>query len=130
MRVYDQLQELFAVKANGEVIAEAMRILSCGLKISQNSDEKGMSLAYGRALETVSVGSLMETVKRILRGEVKTISETFFPSTCELVRLCRDLEGSLLTTASLVRKAVLNTQAKALKEQERGENVIPFTKTG
>ncbi|WP_194284866.1 hypothetical protein [Bartonella sp. WD16.2] len=129
LKAYERLQELFAVKADGEVIAEAMRILSCGLKISQNSDDEGMSLAYGMALETVSQWALMETVKRILRGEVKTVSETFFPSTCELVRLCRDLEEGLLTTARLVRKTVLNTRAKALKEQERGGNVIPLTKT-
>ncbi|MGL2349661.1 hypothetical protein ACOWKN_06215 [Helicobacter pylori] len=127
LRAYDQFQELFAVKADGEVIAEAIRILSCGLKISQNSDDEGMSLAYGMALETVSKWALMETVKRILRGEVKTISDTFFPSTCEFVRLCRDLEEGLLTTASLVHKAVVNTRAKA---QERRENVIPLTKTG
>ncbi|EJF90959.1 hypothetical protein, partial [Bartonella melophagi] len=94
-----------------------------------NSDDEGMSLAYGMALETVSKWSLMETVKRILRGEVKTISETFFPSTCEFVRLCRDLEESLLTTASLVRKAVVNTRTKALKEKGRRENIIPLTKT-
>ncbi|WP_246786326.1 hypothetical protein [Bartonella taylorii] len=113
----DQLHELFSVKANKEDIAKAIRMLSCGLKISQQADHEGMALTYGMVLESVSAWSLMKTVKRILCDEVEGLSDTFFPSTRELVRLCRDLENSLLTKANLVRKAVLNTREKKAERQ-------------
>ncbi|WP_194284852.1 hypothetical protein [Bartonella sp. WD16.2] len=74
LRAYDQLQELFAVKADGEVIAEAMRIFSCGLKISQNSDEEGMSLAYGMALEGVSSWVLQTATKGALKGKAEGLT--------------------------------------------------------
>ncbi|WP_082911291.1 hypothetical protein [Bartonella doshiae] len=124
---YDQLQELFAMKASKEDIAKAVRMLSCGLKISQQSDYEGMALTYGMVLENVSAWSLMTAVKRILCDEIDGLSDTFFPSTRELVRLCRDLENSLLTKANLVRKAVLNTREKLLKEQAAKEHSKPLT---
>ncbi|WP_345096156.1 hypothetical protein [Bartonella acomydis] len=113
----DQLQELFTVKASKEDIAKAIRMLSCGLKISQQSDHEGMALTYGMVLENISSWSLMATVKRILCDEIDGLSDTFFPSTRELVRLCRNLENDLLTKANLVRKAVLRSHEKQLKEQ-------------
>ncbi|WP_455466819.1 hypothetical protein [Bartonella sp. B39] len=123
----DQLHELFAVKASKEDIAKAIRMLSCGLKISQQADHEGMALTYGMVLESVSAWSLMKTIKRILCDEVEGLSDTFFPSTRELVRLCRDLENILLTKANLVRKAVLNTREKRLKEKALRENSRPLT---
>ncbi|WP_375615096.1 MULTISPECIES: hypothetical protein [unclassified Bartonella] len=60
-------------------------------------------------------------VKRILCDEVEDLSDTFFPSTRELVRLCRDLENSLLAKANLVHKAVLNTHEKKLKKGNERE---------
>ncbi|MBX4335670.1 hypothetical protein [Bartonella raoultii] len=117
----DQLQELFAVKASKEDIGKAIRMLSCGLKISQQSDHEGMALTYGMALEKVSAWSLMTAVKRILCDEIDGLSDTFFPSTRELVRLCRDLEDNLLRQANIVRKAVLNSREKALKAQEASD---------
>ncbi|WP_246350205.1 hypothetical protein [Bartonella fuyuanensis] len=123
----DQLQELFSVKASKEDIAKALRMLSCGLKISQQSDHEGMALTYGMVLENVSAWSLMTTVKRILCDDIGGLSDTFFPSTRELVRLCRDLENSLLTKANLVRKAILNTREKLLKGQEAKEHFSPLT---
>ncbi|WP_244595360.1 hypothetical protein [Candidatus Bartonella washoeensis] len=122
----DQLQELFSVKASKEDIAKALRMLSCGLKISQQADHAGMALTYGMVLENVSAWSLMTTVKRILCDEIEGLSDTFFPSTRELVRLCHDLENRLLTKASLVRKAVLNTRAKRLKEKAAREHFSPL----
>ncbi|MCZ2159283.1 hypothetical protein NPX99_08550, partial [Bartonella sp. 220] len=77
----DQLHELFAVKASKEDIAKAIRMLSCGLKISQQTDHEGMALTYGMVLENVSSWSLITTVKRILCDEVEGLSDTFFPST-------------------------------------------------
>ncbi len=123
----DQLHELFSVKASKEDIAKAIRMLSCGLKISQQADHEGMALTYGMVLESVSAWSLMKTVKRILCDEVEGLSDTFFPSTRELVRLCRDLENSLLTKANLVRKAVLNTREKRLKDKAAREHSRPLT---
>ncbi|MBB5074485.1 hypothetical protein HNQ69_001637 [Bartonella callosciuri] len=123
----DQLHELFSVKAGKEDIAKALRMLSCGLKIAQQADHEGMALTYGMVLENVSAWSLMTTVKRILCDEIDCLSDTFFPSTRELVRLCRDLENSLLTKANLVRKAVLNTREKRMKEKEARENFKPLT---
>ncbi|WP_375649470.1 hypothetical protein [Bartonella sp. MU70NMGDW] len=123
----DQLHELFSVKASKEDIAKAIRMLSCGLKISQQADHEGMALTYGMVLENVYAWSLMKTVKRILCDEVEGLSDTFFPSTRELVRLCRDLENSLSTKANLVRKAVLNTRKKRLKEKAMRENSRPLT---
>ncbi|MET3559778.1 hypothetical protein ABID39_000455 [Bartonella japonica] len=123
----DQLQELFAVKASKEEIAKALRMLSCGLKISQQSDHEGMALTYGMVLENVSAWSLMTTVKRILCDEIDGLSDTFFPSTRELVRLCRDLENDLLRKANLVRKAILNTRERLLKEQAAKEPSKPLT---
>lgn len=123
----DQLQELFAVKASKEDIAKAIRMLSCGLKISQQADHEGMALTYGMVLENVSAWSLMTTVKRILCDEIDGLSDTFFPSTRELVRLCRDLENNLLTKANLVRKAILNTREQQLKEQASIELSKPIT---
>lgn len=123
----DQLQELFAVKASKEDIAKAIRMLSCGLKISQQADHEGMALTYGMVLENVSAWSLMTTVKRILCDEIDGLSGTFFPSTRELVRLCRDLENNLLTKANLVRKAILNTREQQLKEQASIELSKPIT---
>ncbi|MCZ2158841.1 hypothetical protein NPX99_06100 [Bartonella sp. 220] len=125
----DQLHELFSVKASKEDIAKAIRMLSCGLKISQQADHEGMALTYGMVLESVSAWSLMTTVKRILCDEVEGLSDTFFPSTGELVRLCRDLESDLLTKANLVRKAVLNTREKAEKEKAEKEQFRPLTFT-
>lgn len=123
----DQLQELLAVKASKEDIAKAIRMLSCGLKISQQSDHEGMALTYGMVLENISAWSLMTTVKRILCDEIDGLSDTFFPSTRELVRLCRDLENSLLTKANLVRKALLNTRERLLKERAAREPSKPLT---
>ncbi|WP_234924863.1 hypothetical protein [Bartonella vinsonii] len=123
----DQLHELFSVKASKEDIAKAIRMLSCGLKISQQADHEGMALTYGMVLESVSAWSLMKTVKRILCDEVEGLSDTFFPSTRELVRLCRDLETNLLNKANVVRKAVLNTREKRLKEKAMRENSKPLT---
>ncbi|VEJ46149.1 Uncharacterised protein [Bartonella vinsonii] len=102
-------------------------MLSCGLKISQQADHEGMALTYGMVLESVSAWSLMKTVKRILCDEVEGLSDTFFPSTRELVRLCRDLETNLLNKANVVRKAVLNTREKRLKEKAMRENSKPLT---
>ncbi|WP_455475006.1 hypothetical protein [Bartonella sp. B30(2025)] len=127
LEAYDQLRELFAVKAEKEDIAKAIRMLSCGLKIAQNADHEGIALTYGMVLENVSAWSLMKTVKRILCDEIDGLSDTFFPSTRELVRLCRDLEASLLTRASVVRKAVLNTRKKTMKEKIAREHSRPFT---
>ncbi len=123
----DQLQELFAVKASKENIAKAIRMLSCGLKISQQSDHEGMALTYGMVLENISAWLLMTTVKRILCDEIDGLSDTFFPSTRELVRLCRDLENDLLRKANLIRKAILNTREKLLKEQAARESSKPLT---
>ncbi|MBB5074496.1 hypothetical protein HNQ69_001648 [Bartonella callosciuri] len=123
----DQLQELFAVKARKEDIAKALRMLSCGLKIAQQADHEGMALTYGMVLENVSAWSLMKTVKRILCDEIDCLSDTFFPSTRELVRLCRDLENSLLIKANLVRKAVLNSREKRMKEKTAKEHFRPLT---
>lgn len=124
---YDQLQELFAEKASKEDIAKAIRMLSCGLKISQQADYEGMALTYGMVLENVSAWSLMTAVKRILCDEIECLSDTFFPSTRELVRLCRDLEDNLLRKANLVRKAVLRSREKLLKEQAAREPSKPLT---
>ncbi|WP_336288774.1 hypothetical protein, partial [Bartonella sp. CB60] len=124
LEAYDRLQELFAVKAEKEDIAKAIRMLSCGLKIAQNADHAGIALTYGMVLETVSAWSLMRAVKRILCDEIEGLSDTFFPSTRELVRLCRDIENSLLTKAKVVRKAVLNTRAK---NDEKKEHFRSFT---
>ncbi|WP_375632572.1 hypothetical protein [Bartonella sp. AA74HLJMH] len=123
----DQLQELFAVKAGKEDIAKAIRMLSCGLKIAQQSDHEGMALTYGMVLENVSAWSLMTVVKRILCDEINCLSDTFFPSTRELVRLCRDLENSLLRKANFVRNAVLRFREKELKEQAEKEHSTPIT---
>ncbi len=123
----DQLQELFAVKAGKEDIAKAIRMLSCGLKIAQQSDHEGMALTYGMVLENVSAWSLMTVVKRILCDEINCLSDTFFPSTRELVRLCRDLENSLLRKANFVRNAVLRFREKELKEQAEKEHSSPLT---
>lgn len=124
---YDQLQELFAEKASKKDIAKAIRMLSCGLKISQQADYEGMALTYGMVLENVSAWSLMTAVKRILCDEIECLSDTFFPSTRELVRLCRDLEDNLLRKANLVRKAVLRSREKLLKEQAAREPSKPLT---
>ncbi|WP_375642665.1 MULTISPECIES: hypothetical protein [unclassified Bartonella] len=123
----DQLQELFAVKAGKEDIAKAIRMLSCGLKIAQQSDHEGMALTYGMVLENVSAWSLMTVVKRILCDEINCLSDTFFPSTRELVRLCRDLENDLLRKANFVRNAVLRAREKLLKEQAEKEHSSPLT---
>ncbi|WP_455480495.1 hypothetical protein V3564_02545 [Bartonella sp. B12(2025)] len=123
----DRLQELFAVKAGKEDIAKAIRMLSCGLRISQHSDHEGMALTYGMVLENVSAWSLMQMVKRILCDEIEGLSDTFFPSTRELVRLCRNLESSLLTRASIVRKAVLNTREKTMKAKGERKPLQPLT---
>ncbi|WP_375685820.1 hypothetical protein [Bartonella sp. TT110JLCBS] len=85
-----------------------------------------MALTYEMVLESVSAWSLIKTVKRTLCDEVEGLSDTFFPSTREFVRLCRDLENSLLTKANLVRKAVLNTREKRLKEKAMRENSRPL----
>ncbi|WP_375689874.1 hypothetical protein [Bartonella sp. AP57NXGY] len=61
-----------------------------------------MALTYGMVLESVSAWSLIKTVKQILCDELEGLSDTFFPSTRELVRLCRDLKNSLLTKTNLV----------------------------
>ncbi len=66
-------------------------------------------------------------VKRILCDEVEDLSDTFFPSIRELVRLCHDLENSLLTKANLVRKAVLKNREKRLNEKAMRENSRPLT---
>ncbi|WP_246797499.1 hypothetical protein [Bartonella koehlerae] len=50
----------------------------------------------------------MTTVKRILCDEIEDLSDTFFLSTHEFVKLYRDLESNLLRKASVVRKANLN----------------------
>ncbi|WP_375659042.1 hypothetical protein [Bartonella sp. MR30HLJHH] len=50
----DQLHELFSVKASKEDIAKAIRMPSCGLKISQQTDHEGMVLTYGMVLESIS----------------------------------------------------------------------------
>ncbi|WP_035006688.1 hypothetical protein [Bartonella rochalimae] len=113
------------MKANKEDISKALRMLSCGLKIPQRSDYEGIALAYGMALETVSSWSLMRTVKRILCGEIDGLSDTFFPSTHELVKLCHALENELLSKANLVRKAVMRScergKASPLRLVERLE---------
>ncbi len=130
LEAYDRLQELFAVKADKEDISKALRMLSCGLKIPQRSDYEGIALAYGMALETVSSWSLMRTVKRILCGEIDGLSDTIFPSTRELVKLCHALENELLSKANLVRKAVMKScereKASPLRLVERieAENVL------
>ncbi|WP_375614274.1 hypothetical protein [Bartonella sp. AC151YNML] len=124
---YDQLQELFAVKASKEDIAKAVRMLSCGLKISQQADYEGMALTYGMVLENVSAWSLMTAVKRILCDEIDGLSDTFFPSTRELVRLCRDLEDNLLRKADFVCRVVLRTREQQLKEQAAKEHSKPLT---
>ncbi|MEL6088602.1 hypothetical protein [Bartonella schoenbuchensis] len=51
------------------------------------------------------------------------------PTCAELVSYCQKLESDVLGRVWYVHRAIENTQAKALKEQERRENVIPFTKT-
>ncbi|WP_375618576.1 MULTISPECIES: hypothetical protein [unclassified Bartonella] len=96
-------------------------------KISQQADHEGMALTYGMVLESVSAWSLIKTVKRILCDEVEGLSDTFFPNTRELVKLCRDLENSLLTKTNLVHQAVLNTREKRLKEKAMRENSRPLT---
>ncbi|WP_236095469.1 hypothetical protein [Bartonella henselae] len=118
------------MKANKEDISKALRILSCGLKIQKRSDYEDIALAYGMALETVSSWSLMRTVKRILCGEIDGLSDTFFPSTCELVKLCHALENELLSKANLVRKAVMKSCERGkvsplrLVERIEAENVL------
>ncbi len=115
----DQLHELFSVKASKEDIAKAIRMLPCDLKISQQVDHEGIALTYGMILESVSAWSLIKMIKGILCDEVEGLSDTFFPSTRELVS--RDLENSLLTKANLVHKVVLNTREKKLKKGNKRE---------
>nr|CDP80414.1 hypothetical protein BN1046_01346 [Bartonella schoenbuchensis] len=116
------------MKASDEQIKKAAFFLS-SLRVPANTDPNVVSSSYKLTLKQVSAYALAKAVENILAGQVKEMSKVFMPTCAELVSYCQKLESDVLGRVWYVHKAIENTQAKALKEHERRENVIPFTKT-
>ncbi|ENN93812.1 hypothetical protein m02_08290 [Bartonella bovis m02] len=125
----NRLQRLFSVKASDEQIKKAGFFLS-SLRVPANTDPNAVASSYKLTLKQVSAYALAKAVENILTGQVEGMSKVFMPTCAELVSYCQKIESKVLARAWYVHRAIENTQVKALKKQERGENVIPFTKTG
>ncbi|WP_197684855.1 hypothetical protein [Bartonella sp. WD12.1] len=116
------------MKASDEQIKKAAFLLS-SLRVPANTDPNVVSSSYKLTLKQVSAYALAQAVENILTGQVEGMSKVFMPTCAELVSYCQKLESEVLSRAWYVHRAIENTRAKALKEQEKRENVIPFTKT-
>ncbi|WP_083868399.1 hypothetical protein [Bartonella queenslandensis] len=113
------------MKASVEDIAEALDVLEGGLTVQKVSNAEARAKAYITALNGISLWSLLQAVKNIIRGEAKGMSTTFVPSCADLAQYCRDLESRLYGTAEKVFIAVENTRNLAL-----GGKCISFMRIG
>ncbi|WP_244442392.1 hypothetical protein [Bartonella tribocorum] len=123
--MYQTVQNLLTLKASVEDIAEALDMLESGLTMKKVSNPEARAKAYIAALNGISLWSLLQAVKNLIRGEAKGMSTTFVPSCADLVQYCRDLESRLYGTAEKVFIAVENTRNKAL-----GGKPISFMRIG
>ncbi|WP_273719274.1 hypothetical protein [Bartonella tribocorum] len=113
------------MKASVEDIAEALDMLESGLTMKKVSNPEARAKAYITALNGISLWSLLQAVKNLIRGEAKGMSTTFVPSCADLVQYCRDLESRLYGAAEKVFIAVENTRNLAL-----GGKRISFARIG
>ncbi len=125
LEAYQTVQNLLTLKASVEDIAEALDVLEGGLTMQKVSNAEARAKAYIAALNGISLWSLLQAVKNLIRGEAKGMSTTFVPSCADLAQYCRDLESRLYGAAEKVFIAVENTRNKAL-----GGKRISFMRIG
>ncbi|WP_245410088.1 hypothetical protein [Bartonella tribocorum] len=113
------------MKASVEDIAEALDVLESGLTMQKVSNPEARAKAYITALNGISLWSLLQAVKNLVRGEAKGMSTTFVPSCADLAQYCRTLESGLWGVTKRVFIAVENTRNKAL-----GGKPISFMRIG
>ncbi|UNF39246.1 hypothetical protein [Bartonella krasnovii] len=113
------------MKASVEDIAEALDVLEGGLTMQKVSNAQARAKAYIAALNGISLWSLLQAVKNLIRGEAKGMSTMFAPSCADLAQYCRDLENGLSGAAEKVFIAIENTRNKAL-----GGKRISFMRIG
>ncbi len=125
MEAYQTVQNLLTLKASVEDIAEALDVLEGGLTMQKVSNPEARAKAYIAALNGISLWSLLQAVKNLIRGEAKGLSTTFVPSCADLARYCSALESRLYGAAEKVFIAVENTRNLAL-----GGKRISFMRIG
>ncbi|WP_375635175.1 MULTISPECIES: hypothetical protein [unclassified Bartonella] len=125
LEAYQTVQNLLTLKASVEDIAEALDVLEGGLTMQKVSNAEARAKAYIAALNGISLWSLLQAVKNLIRGEAKGMSTTFVPSCADLAQYCRDLESRLYGVAEKVFIAVENTRNLAL-----GGKRISFMRIG
>ncbi|WP_375690006.1 hypothetical protein, partial [Bartonella sp. AP57NXGY] len=125
LEAYQTVQNLLTLKASVEDIAEALDVLEGGLTMQKVSNVEARAKAYIAALNGISLWSLLQAVKNLIRGEAKGMSTTFVPSCADLAQYCRDLESRLYGVAERVFTAVENTRNLAL-----GGKRISFMRIG
>ncbi|WP_197721504.1 hypothetical protein [Bartonella vinsonii] len=113
------------MKASVEDIAEALDVLEGGLTMQKVANGNARARAYVVALDGVSLWSLLQAVKNLVRGEAEGMSTTFVPSSADLAKYCRDMESVLYGAAEKIFLAVENTRNKAL-----GGKRISFMRIG
>ncbi|WP_345117754.1 hypothetical protein [Bartonella jaculi] len=113
------------MKATIEDMAEALDVLEGGLTMQKVSNVEVRAKAYIAALDGVSLWSLLQAVKNLIRGEAEGMSTTFVPSSADLAKYCRGLECALYGAAEKIFLAVENTRNKAL-----GGKRISFMRIG
>ncbi|WP_254492909.1 hypothetical protein [Bartonella sp. B1099] len=111
---YQTIQNLLTLKASVEDIAEALDVLEGGLTMQKVSNAQARAKAYIAALNGISLWSLLQAVKNLIRGEAKGMSTTFVPSCADLAKYCRDLESGLFGAAEKAFIAIENTRNLAL----------------
>ncbi|USP02164.1 hypothetical protein [Bartonella taylorii] len=125
LEAYQTVQNLLTLKASVEDIAEGLDVLEGGLTMQKIANENARARAYVVALDGVSLWSLLQAVKNLIRGEAKGMSTTFVPSSADLAKYCRNLEYALYGATEKIFLAVENTRNKAL-----GGKRISFMKIG
>ncbi|VEJ45763.1 Uncharacterised protein [Bartonella vinsonii] len=100
-------------------------MLEGGLTMQKVANGNARARAYVVALDGVSLWSLLQAVKNLVRGEAEGMSTTFVPSSADLAKYCRDMESVLYGAAEKIFLAVENTRNKAL-----GGKRISFMRIG
>ncbi|WP_375633251.1 MULTISPECIES: hypothetical protein [unclassified Bartonella] len=122
----NHLQALLSVKASVNQIEQTSFLLS-SMRVPANTDAKAVVLSYGMMLDRISSYAMKKGVENIVTGQAIGISKTFMPTCGELLTYYQTVENTLLSKAENVRKAVLNTREKRLKEKAMRENSKPLT---
>ncbi|WP_375618722.1 MULTISPECIES: hypothetical protein [unclassified Bartonella] len=126
LRCLNHLQALLSVKASVNQIEQTSFLLS-SMRVPANTDAKAVVLSYGMMLNRISSYAMKKGVENIVTGQAIGISKTFMPTCGELLTYYQTVENTLLSKAESVRKAVLNTREKRLKEKVMRENSKPLT---